>query len=956
MRSRIVPVLGVLFLLSVFPSEGHTSPPQKPMPPKVAATQAPKEDEPQLPPLRFEGPLAAAQAALRGGKTAEAKQLADKLRPTAKEAKLRDDLEALVGQSLCAQGLVTEATKHLESFVAQQPQALASRMALGQAYRLVSQRDKERAVWNGFFDDHDAEKLDMNDPRTVRLLGMAAHYLGSYQDSYEQLSSAITLAKDKKRSDELVLSSLSLSELRIEKYEVGYAEQSVKEALRRDPQNPDAKALMARIKLEQGNDVAEASELVDDTLKINPHHPVALSIKAEILIDNEQYEEALAVLDPQIARNGYDLPARALRAAALFLLDRPKDYEAEKAETLRRSPLFSQFYRIVSDRLQVQHRYELQVSILEEAVKLNPKDFYSLGDLGRCYLQLGDDDRSYQTLLKAWKGDKYNRKTFNLLELFEKYHQKTYKVLNVDIDPRQVGKGGLRIRIHKDEEDLLVPLLKPLVQAEYVEFSRRYGFSPKLPISIELYKEPDNFSVRTFGLPSADPGMLGVTFSRVVTGRSPSQGKLPWGLMVWHELGHVFAIELSNGKVPRWFTEGLSEWETMQINPTWSRRTHAEVAAALRDNRLLSMADLNVGFTRARSQSHIVVAYHQAALSVAFLARRFGFPKIVDALKLFGAGKRTREVLEQISGMPIAKLDEEFRSDLRKQLSAYEGTFYIRPSDYADTDGLRLKIRNRPKDAQLQGLLAVAMVRSGADPAESAGQIAVARKLDPRCKEAVLADAELQQKLGRTAEAEKLFRELISIGGDGFDVRQRLGDLYSQSKQIPAAMAEYERAKKLDPDRSEPYERLAALYLQDKKSDEALRELAAASLLDFADDRALVSLVEGHADKNHIKEVIKYSDQLLYIAPYRGKSRTQAAEAWQQLGQTQRALFHIDAAKKLLPEPGDVEEEELAKLTAETARVEELRKQIAKTKTLPFSGPDTLLDAARKKAGLSISP
>ena len=148
MRSRIAPVLGVLSLLAGVPRAGQASPPQKPIPHKTAETPTAKDDEATLPPLRFEGPLAGIQTALRTGKGAEAKQLADKLRPTVKEARVRDDLEALVGQSLCAQGLVTEATKHLEAFVAQQPQALASRMALGQAYRRLSLRDKERAVWN----------------------------------------------------------------------------------------------------------------------------------------------------------------------------------------------------------------------------------------------------------------------------------------------------------------------------------------------------------------------------------------------------------------------------------------------------------------------------------------------------------------------------------------------------------------------------------------------------------------------------------------------------------------------------------------------------------------------------------------------------------------------------------------------------------------------------------------
>jgi tetratricopeptide (TPR) repeat protein len=58
----------------------------------------------------------------------------------------------------------------------------------------------------------------------------------------------------------------------------------------------------------------------------------------------------------------------------------------------------------VAERLQVQHRYEEQVAILEEAVQKNPKDYYALNELGRAYLQLGDEERSYQTLQKAWKG------------------------------------------------------------------------------------------------------------------------------------------------------------------------------------------------------------------------------------------------------------------------------------------------------------------------------------------------------------------------------------------------------------------------------------------------------------------------------------------------------------------------------------------------------------------------
>ena len=59
-------------------------------------------------------------------------------------------------------------------------------------------------------------------------------------------------------------------------------------------------------------------------------------------------------------------------------------------------------------------------------------------------------------------------------------------------------------------------------------------------------------------------------------------------------------------------------------------------------------------------------------------------------------------------------------------------------------------------------------------------------------------------------------------------------------------------------------------------------------------------------------------------------------------------------AQKLLPEPADVEEDDVPKLQTERKRIESLLGQAAKLKAQPFAGPDTLLDVARKRAGLPI--
>ena len=100
--------------------------------------------------------------------------------------------------------------------------------------------------------------------------------------------------------------------------------------------------------------------------------------------------------------------------------------------------------------------------------------------------------------------------------------------------------------------------------------------------------------MRTVGLP--DIGALGVCFGQVITAMSPATGDINWGMVLWHELGHVFAIQLSNSRVPRWFTEGLSEYETLIARPDWRRENDADLYGAVANGTLPSIGDLNSEF------------------------------------------------------------------------------------------------------------------------------------------------------------------------------------------------------------------------------------------------------------------------------------------------------------------------------------------------------------------------
>ena len=69
-------------------------------------------------------------------------------------------------------------------------------------------------------------------------------------------------------------------------------------------------------------------------------------------------------------------------------------------------------------------------------------------------------------------------------------------------------------------------------------------------------------------------GALGACFGRVVTMDSPkalAPGSFQWEATLWHELAHVFTIQMSNSRIPRWLTEGISAFEEKRGRPEWAR-------------------------------------------------------------------------------------------------------------------------------------------------------------------------------------------------------------------------------------------------------------------------------------------------------------------------------------------------------------------------------------------------
>ena len=161
-----------------------------------------------------------------------------------------------------------------------------------------------------------------------------------------------------------------------------------------------------------------------------------------------------------------------------------------------------------------------------------------------------------------------------------------------------------------------------------------------------MFPRHDDFAVRTLGLPGMI-GALGACFGRVVTLDSPRArppGEFNWGVTLWHELAHVITLQLSDQRVPRWLTEGISVYEEKRARPEWGREMDIPVRAGDRSRAGDAAARPNSGFTNPET---ISLAYFQASLVVEHIVEVYGEPKLRALVQSYGDGLDTEAALTQ---------------------------------------------------------------------------------------------------------------------------------------------------------------------------------------------------------------------------------------------------------------------------------------------------------------------
>ena len=147
-----------------------------------------------------------------------------------------------------------------------------------------------------------------------------------------------------------------------------------------------------------------------------------------------------------------------------------------------------------------------------------------------------------------------------------------------------------------------------------------------------------------------------MTFGYIVAMDSPSgrpPGSFHWDSTMWHELSHVFVLSMTKHRVPRWYTEGLAVHEETAASqaPDWGDRLDPHVIQAIKEKKLLPVADLDRGFIHPTYPTQVVVSYYQAGKICDFISKKWGEPKLLELVHAFTGNTPTPEVIEKHLGM-----------------------------------------------------------------------------------------------------------------------------------------------------------------------------------------------------------------------------------------------------------------------------------------------------------------
>ena len=737
---------------------------------------------------------AAAEKAFRAGRYDEVETLTQ-------NGGADDALTALRARALIARGEYAKAESLLTAPATAAPAGDAA-LELGLLQWYVGRRSEARRTLQLLLLADARSSTARDYARAAR----AARALGRFEDANGYFREAIVAAPN----DAVI--NTEWGELFLEKHNRQDAAKSFQAALKAEPDYAPAQRGLARAVSDENPPAA--MRYVRRALELNPSDSSAYLFVAELAIDEDKKDLAREAIAKAQAINPQSLEAFALTAAINFVEGKDAEYKAAVSSALKLNPLYGEAHRIVGAITAQYYRFDEAAEQVRRSIAIDRENARAHADLGAHLMRTGDERNARRALETAFAADPYNVVTYNLLDLLDRldgFHT--------------LQEGELTVKLHADEVGVMREYAPALAKEALAALTKRWDFTPTGPLLIEIFPRHDDFAVRTLGLPGM-LGALGACFGRVVTMDSPKArppGDFNWGATLWHEMAHVITLQLSNQRLPRWLSEGISVFEEKRARPEWGREMEVVFARAMDAGEILKLRDLNAGFQNPQT---ISLAYYEASLLVEHIVQTHGQPALRALVKSFATGIDTEGAIKQVLSIDIDTLQGTFDAFLGERFGALRRALAVPEGFTPDQplEKLNAAATAHPESFAVQMALGRAL-RDG-EPAEAITAYERAAKLAPMITGAespYMQIVEVALAAGNKAKAAEALEAMTAQDHTAVEAARQLVGLLDPAKDNDRLRIALQRVVAVDPFDSVAHTTLGRMALASNQSAEAVR-------------------------------------------------------------------------------------------------------------------------------------
>ena len=635
------------------------------------------------------------------------------------------------------------------------------------------------------------------DPPDLVALGRAALLLGAEPKLVlDELYGRAHKLDAKHRGAFMAKGELALSK---EDYEL--ASRSYQEALKLYGDDPDLHFGLAQ-SIFPGDRRAALLRL-DVVFSINPNHIPALLMRAEHHIDAEDFDKADETLDRVLKINPNQPIAWALKSMLAELNSDLKTADETRGKALKYWPANPMVDFTIGRKLAQKYRFHEAAEHQRKALSFDPKFMRAKLQLAQDLLRLGQEDEGWALVKEVHDKDGYNVTAFNLVSL----HDAMSKFTALESDHFIIRMSDREAQIYGQD---LLDLLHEAKQT----LCTKYGLDHKDKVIVEVFPEQEDFAIRTFGS-LGGIGYLGVCFGDVITANSPGglqTRQVNWKSVMWHEYCHVVTLNLTNNKMPRWLSEGISVYEEIQRDRRWGQHMNPRYREFVLEGGLVPVGELSGAFLNPPSGEHLEFAYYESALVVEYLVDRFGLEKLKAILKDLGEGVEMYAALTKHTA-PLDQIEQEFKAfATRRATSLAPGIDWAKPDpekvNVRDPEELARWFESHPNTLQSLSIKAEQLMDAKNWP-EAKTVLERMIELYPEyagADNAYLLLARVFREMDMTDKEIQTLQALSQIAADATTAYERLMQLGKQRQDWDAVKTAAEQYLSVNPLLPQPYE------------------------------------------------------------------------------------------------------------------------------------------------------